>query len=41
MNGYFTMMLTAKKANKKSFTYKGKKYIRHLNKKKIVVYNRA
>ena len=40
MNEYFTMMLAAKKANKKSFLYKGKKYVRHLH-KNLVVYKRA
>ena len=40
MNDYFKMMLAAKKANKTSFMYNGKKYVRKVN-KNIVVYKRA
>jgi hypothetical protein len=40
MNEYFKMMLQAKKANKPSFTYKGHKYVRKVN-KNIVVYKKA
>ena len=40
MNEYFTMMLAAKKANKKSFLYKGKKYVRQVN-KNLIIYKRA
>lgn len=37
-NEYFTKMLAARKANAKSFTYKGKTYVQHTLKTGLKTY---